>query len=801
MKISEVFKKIISSILLVTVFTVSNFSLYTKKVNAQAIGASASGSANGGFNAQGIGAVALGCGTAFFIQRKAAKAAATLAGRAEGAVVGEAGSAVQSVTGINPTSGVVSPQVPVVDKAVPVSIKAEVGKVDTETTLQSFKEECLDLIARYVVLKIMDKITFMTVEWINSGFEGNPFYPEDRANFFEQIAKDEVTSFTAWFSMNPEDYPFGRIISETILLTVRNRLQDNMRFSLNQVLQSNNQYASYENFQARFSVGGWAGYTAFAQPNNNIFGNYLMAQNHLARRTAGTNITVAANFQKELAEAGGLLNQRICRETALGTGEEDYIAADEPLHLANSPLIPPGLELPDAVYEGLPLAVQEHLGDYESGGIAIAMAQEYNTLVNQSKCVRWETVTPGRFIAEQTSQVLGSPFRNLELADEFNENLGLILDTLAAQLFEQGLRAFQRTDGDYSSDINDPNYNAIWAQSNNPDFGSSSNQSSAGEFIQGGGASGGNAGDENLSLLEVQQNYVLQGSLAVQGLTTLIRDIRALDYCVPGPNPRWYEMGAINLQNTISSTVSESGDGTYYAQMVNQMTGINIPASAVPNFTQFNAFMNFTLGLYRDEVFANYSPLAPPPAVRGTATNMFSQIEGYQTQIQIIQSRINNLIPIIPQIQAVVNQFNALTPAQQADPNSPEMQTITSLLTQLSNQGSLVTQEQLQGLNGDVNLYESQIAAVNQYISQCISEVSGNGYQGLEERVQYPFPSIFENTLINQPALSPNVNRYLSNINFGDSNNEINLSGFNNLGLTIPTTSTETFSNYLQSLY
>lgn len=636
----------------------------------------------------------------------------------------------------------------------------------------------------------------MTVEWINSGFEGNPFYPEDRPNFFEQIAKEEVTSFTAWFSMNPEDYPFGRIISETILLTVQNRLQDNLRFSLNQVLQHGNQYATYENFQARFSVGGWAGYSAFARPNNNVFGNYIMAQNHLARRTAGTNITRAENFQKELAEAGGLLNQRICRISE--TGENDYIGKDDERYMGDYNIMPPTGLVSD-IFDLLPPAVQS-----EFSGVNDPSAQRelYNYFVQRSKCAKWETVTPGRFIAEQTTQALGSPLRNLELADELNENLGLIFDALAAQLIEQGLRAFQRTDGQYSSNPNDPNYNAVWAQSNNPDFGASFGQPTTGQIIQGtGGGTGSGTGGIDQNLLNLQQNYILQANEVIQSLETLIRDIRALDYCVPGPNPAWYDNGLLNLQNTISTSVSQNGDGPYYAQTVQQMTGININESVVPNFTQFNAFINFVLSKYRDEVVANYSPLQPPPTARPVATNMFSQIPTYQTQMEVLQSRINNLIPLIPQLQSITAQYEALTPAQQNDPNSPEMQLITSLLNQVSSQGYLVNTAQLQELASNNLTYQSLIFSVNNNLTQCIQEVTAANYLGLRERTDYPFPSIFQNNLINQANMTPNVNRYLNNINFGDSNSEINLSGFNNQNLTIPTTSTETFASYLQTLY
>ncbi len=809
MKISKTFKKITSSFLLFAVFVVSSFSAYPTRVEALfGIGGGGAG-ANTGVNLKGVGAFAVTCGVAYFASRKVIKKAAVLEEKGEDAVTQGVGSVVSGLTGVDPTSATEGttpkPMVPVVAEGVEVKITEEVVKVDTEATLQSFKEECLDALTRMLVLKIIDKITFMTVEWINSGFEGNPFYPENRANFFEQIAKDEVMGLTSWFSLSPEDYPFGKILSETILLTVQNRLQDNLRFSLNRVIQHQNQYAAFEDFEKEFSIGGWTGYTTFAKPNNNVFGNYVAVNNDLLRRVAGTDTTITKNFQKELSEAGGLLNQRVCRETALGTGEDDYISAKDPLYLANSPVIPAGLELPDAVYEGLPPAVQSYLGPYESGQIAMGMALEYNTLSKRSKCIKWETITPGRFIAEQTSQALGSPLRNLELTDEFNENLGLIFDALAAQLFKKGLRALQRSDGQYSSDPASPNYNALWAQANDSDFGLNSNQPTTQDLIQGNtsGGNGGSGGGDTppVSLLVIQQQYLTRANEMIQILTTLIRDIRALDYCVPGPNPNWYQNGLISLQSMINSNVSEYGDAPYYAGIVAQFTGITIPESVVPNYGQFSAFINFVLNKYQSEINANYLPLLAPPQVRPIATNYYSQIENFQTRIQIIQSEINALIPVLPQIQAIQAQFEALTPEQQSDSSSSEMQTITSLLNQIVNQGVLVNQSQLNQLNQDISSYNSQIFTVNNYITQCVEEVSNNNYTALEERVPYPSQSIFENPSVAIPALQPNVNRFLSTINFGDTDSEINLSGFNNLNLTVPTTSTETFANHLQSIF
>lgn len=796
MSINFTFKKIISSLLLFSVFFVSSFSFYPQKVNAQLF--SGGGNANATGTVGGIAAVAAGCTVTYFTKRKAAKAAATLARKGEEAAVDAVGDAAESLVGIDPTSIVdgttPAPKVPVVDDAHIVTTKVESTKIDVENTLGNFKEECLDLIARYLALKAIDKITFMTVEWINSGFDGNPFYPEDRQNFFEQIAKDEITGFTGWFSINPADYPFGRIISETILLTVQNTVQDNLRFSLNQVLQHGNQYATYENFQARFSVGGWAGYRAFAQPNNNVFGNYLMATNHLARQTAGTNVTVAANFAKELQESGGLLNQRICR--ASETGEDDYISRTDPLYMGDYSVLSSNTD-PNEVFDLFPEAVQNELSDVTS---IDARREMINWYIQRSHCAQWETVTPGRFIAEQTTNALGSHLRSLELGDEVNENLGLIFDALIAQFAERGLRSFQRTDGNYSSDPNSPNYNALWAQANDPDFGSNYSQPSTQDILNGvsgvGGTSGG-GGNENL--LQIQQNYLLQAGSAIDSINTLVRDIRTLDYCIPGPNPRWYENGQINLENIVGGVYSGQ-TASYYADQVEIMTGINIQDSVVPDYNQFIAFINYVFTGYRQAMISAYPTSGTIPTVRPIATNLYSQITQLSDRVTELQNQITGIVSVMPQLQLIQSQMAALTPEQQADSSSPEMQTISSLLNQVINQGVLVNESQLNQLGQDILLYESQTFAANNYINQCIQEVTSVNYAGLNERIPYPYPSISQNASFSAiPA--PNQNHYLSNLSFGDDTGQIDLSGFNGQNITVPTTSTQTFANILQSLF
>jgi hypothetical protein len=769
MSLPSSIKKTISSILVLSVLTVSISSLFPQKANAQFNGG---GGGGGGVNLQGVGGVIASCSVIWISKRIAARKLQN-AGQ----------EAVQQVT------ATISRKVPVKD-----------ADVENEATMQSFKEECLDALARFAVLKVMNKVTMMTVEWINSGFEGNPFYPENRPNFFESIARDEVLSFTGWFSADAEAFPFGRLVSETILMSLQNTAQSNFRYSLQQVLAQNSQYATYENFQADFSVGGWAGYRAFSMPNNNPFGNYLMANSHLARQTAGTSLTVAANFQRELSEAGGILNQREC------VAPTDYIPASDNMHLGGWPLVPPGGTLTPGMVQGLPQAVADYLDGLDGPGIIADgpnTVAEYNFIVQRSTCTEWKTLTPGRFIAEQTSQALGSPLRNMELADEFNENLGLIFDALILKLVDTGLRKFTNSNNSYSSNPSDTNFNPFWAGYQDLDNTGSSTGSSGNVNLNDAFSEGESEDGVSFNLITIQQQYVTLAEQVVTQLSNMIRDIRALDYCVPGPNPLWYQNGYQNLQDVLEAvpayvfnpniTASE-----YYAERVSEITGVNLmPGPYIQNHDQFWNFVIHVFNKYAEKMLENYALMDPPPTMRTSAASLFNQVPTHQLSMEFLSQQIQSLIAVLPQLVYIQQQYLSLPPEVQQNPSHPDYQALSSMLVQIAGQTSLVGQSEYNYLANQSSGYIGQLNMINNLLAACMAETHVNPYGFPSERAPYPFQSIAENQIIS-PILPPNTNFFLNNFNFGSGSgsNIIDLSGFDS-GVNVFTSNTQTFSTLL----
>jgi hypothetical protein len=289
----------------------------------------------------------------------------------------------------------------------------------------------LKQITRTILNKILDKITLSTVNWINGGFAGSPLWLEDPGQFFGDIAKSEINAVTAWYPQDFNNYPFGQLVMGTILTNLQNQTQQNLRFSLNQVLA----HGTYDEFRFNFNVGGWVGYSAFLEPQNNPFGNYLLVNNHIGRRISGTNVNAAFNFRDQLSQSGGFLSPRVCVVSA--TGNDDYIPEDNPLHLANFyQTLPAGSTLGDITFAQLPEAVQGELDDFQN---LADQADAYNSLVLRSRCAQWRTTTPGNVVGTRLTSALDISTNSLLNADDFAENIGLIFDALLNQLVTAGL--------------------------------------------------------------------------------------------------------------------------------------------------------------------------------------------------------------------------------------------------------------------------------------------------------------------------------------------------------------------------
>ncbi len=247
------------------------------------------------------------------------------------------------------------------------------------------KEYGLDAAAWFAANLVIKKMAAQTVNWINSGFKGNPAYVTDPNQFFLDIGDDAVSNF---ISRNPAlnnlCSPFK---AEVRLALVKNYLSDeggNYSCTLSKIKDN------YDQFMGDFTQGGWDGWFEITQNDqNNPQGAYLNARDQMYIQIGNQQ----NKYQKQIDLGNGFLSYEKCNDRSLVT--EKMLSDAEPID------------------DGSPLA------GYKVGD---CMNNDYIT------------VTPGSVIEKQLNEVLSSGQKRLEASDEIDEILSALMKQLVSQV-------------------------------------------------------------------------------------------------------------------------------------------------------------------------------------------------------------------------------------------------------------------------------------------------------------------------------------------------------------------------------
>ncbi|TAK57313.1 hypothetical protein EPO17_02290 [Patescibacteria group bacterium] len=264
-----------------------------------------------------------------------------------------------------------------------------------------YKEFVLDGIANYIAKAILRQLTTSVVNWINSGFEGNPSFVTDPAGFFVNIADQEIGKFIEGSSdLNFLCSPF-RIDVRVALAFQYSPFKKRVTCTFSDSVKNLGNAVDGASINGRsftkgnFKNGGWNNWlTLTTQPQNNVYGATLMAQEELSLRVANKQVL----GKDELSQGRGFLSFKKC----------DGVNSEEAALARND------------------VADAKNRKDDED----LYVAKSELKKAENTGC---KTVTPGSVIEGQLGKVLGSSIDNLGLADEFNE----IVNALFAQLVNQ----------------------------------------------------------------------------------------------------------------------------------------------------------------------------------------------------------------------------------------------------------------------------------------------------------------------------------------------------------------------------
>ncbi len=447
-----------------------------------------------------------------------------------------------------------------------------VTKVGAEQEKQMTTTQCLDGIAITLAKDQLASMTRATMNWINTGFNGNPMYIRNINSFMNNITDKILVNEISTFknpngTYNTVDYPYARGISKDLVSAHSSKAAGvaGLNQNLTSYLEPGKTIGDFAN---NFSVGGWTGWLALTQRDaNNPLGYSVRVINDINQEQEKK----VAQIKQELTESGGILPQKICKVWAV-----------------------------NAV----------------NGLKKVEKAQESN----KRKCTKWEVVTPGSIIRDKISTEINSPERQAELVKTINGALSVLFSSLLKKFRLGGLASL----GPDNSNTINPSFN----------FGSNSytkpidvfgNRTSTGGNFQTGGnfdltkdlgntyyhgrmremKGGWNAstntpqlfigvgpkgpkgeilsdvyyivtkdGDTKLfnygynswgvgdraffngttwqnwkkgtsnpithrGILQIQQDYIVATKDLLMHLPAIMPKIGELDYCIPGPNPNW----------------------------------------------------------------------------------------------------------------------------------------------------------------------------------------------------------------------------------------------------------------------
>jgi len=264
------------------------------------------------------------------------------------------------------------------------------------------KETIADTAAWLIAKGVLAAMTQSIVNWINSGLEGNPTFVQNPQQFFGDAANQAGGVFIQQLGLT-------RLCSSSWLPRLKLALQYNMPYLQRMQCTPEMVATNIENFTNDFTNGGWDSWLSMtAYPQNNIWGAYFESSDELARRQAAA----ASRAQMEVSWGQGFVSLKECE----GGGFDQETTCDT--ICANS----------TENYDDIDDCFNECMADEMS-----------TTELCDLTGGQMQNTTPGNLIAEQITTALGSPFRQLEIADEIEEMLGAIFNALVNQLISTGL--------------------------------------------------------------------------------------------------------------------------------------------------------------------------------------------------------------------------------------------------------------------------------------------------------------------------------------------------------------------------
>jgi hypothetical protein len=530
----------------------------------------------------------------------------------------------------------------------------------TDQKTQNYTTNCLNGLAIGMAKAQLEKTTNTIVKWAQTGQNGNPLYVEDMDSLINAaqrsalmtetnlvgIETKAVDVCTQWaipdnIPNDPNDpaylkpgdsgyiegqdtlkclaysgidanYPYGHEFALAQINYAKNGANIN-----NRLIQDLTSYlepgASVQTFSTDFSQGGWDGWLAYTQHDqNNPLGFTMMASQNIADQSA----KIATDTTAEVARNGGLQDQKKCTQYASATDSDATIAA----------------------------------AGFDPESVHLSPAYQKSYLFNDNgsqRCIAYTVVTPGSVIKDEISSTVNSPTRQLELVRTINESLvGWFEDFLNSFNGPGGLASPIQpvtnpfTDGLGIGVTTDQNGNLVTTPAvDNPiSTGSFDLLHDLGDTYDT------NGNIVNRGVLQIQQDYSDAVAKVLPLLSNVLPSLGKLDYCIPGPTPAWETVAQQSIA-TLSSPTSF--------------------LSANPDTIYWNAVSAGLLPEYQAKIDALYGPESPMQTPGSSsylqmAADGLNLVKDLPTYAQTVTNDTTTYQQSVPQTASDIAKLNSI---------------------------------------------------------------------------------------------------------------------------------------------
>lgn len=270
-------------------------------------------------------------------------------------------------------------------------------------TLAKDNQGFANCIINVIAKTALQQITISVVNWINSGFNGQPSFVTNYQQFFTNVADASAGQFIQGAGLSFLCSPFKLQIKIAIAQSYANRNAQSC--TLTKVIGNINNFMN-----GNFASGGWGGFVSFTTvPTNNPYGAFAYAQAGLASQQS----QALSNAKNNISPTGFLNLQKLSGCT-------------------------------ESKYNGI--------GGSASLGVNPQAAAAAGSAALPAGC-KTQVITPGGAIADSLGAVNKSGIDQLGLGNDIDQIISALTTQLMTRMLQNGLPSLSQTTTQTPADI------------------------------------------------------------------------------------------------------------------------------------------------------------------------------------------------------------------------------------------------------------------------------------------------------------------------------------------------------------